>query len=281
MDMSTWQRSFRTWAQRQACAAAMVGAGLFAVACGLPPTEATIPTEARTQAVCLPGDGGGSPGCACSLNAQCAGHDEDTRLVVCDVPPGAMLGKCLSCTATSTMRPVGCACTTNSECATGLACNGRTCQALRSRGEYCFRDSDCGSDPLGTLRCLPTKSWCGPLEGDFYCDFNSDCLSGRCVAGACTPGGVEGPCMMDSDCKMGLLCSKIYSRCMEKQPDGKPCARNVECQNQCNSVSGICLLGKNGVLCSMSNPDGDCQTGFSCTDCGGTYTCRVPGGPCG
>jgi hypothetical protein len=44
------------------------------------------------------------------------------------------------------------------------------------------------------------------------------------------------------------------------------------------------LLGHSGVICTMANPagpDGDCQSGLSCTDCGGTFTCRTPGGPCG
>ena len=78
---------------------------------------------------------------------------------------------------------------------TGLVCNGRSCQPLRQRGEYCFRNSDCGSDMHGAMVCLPTKSWCGPLEGDYYCDFNSDCLSGRCLGGLCTPGGIAAPYM--------------------------------------------------------------------------------------
>lgn len=236
----------------------------------------------RSQGLCLPGDMGGDVGCGCTLNSQCTRFDEDTRLIVCDVPEGAAAGTCTDCLALgSGKRVVGCACASDTDCATGLACNGRTCQLKRARGEYCFRDSDCGTDMLGAMRCLPTKSWCGPLENDYYCDFNSDCISGKCQSGLCIPGGTSTPCRSDGDCRAPLVCSTVYGTCIDKQPDGKPCTRNAECQNQCNSFSGVCLQGKNGVICTPSNPDGDCESTLVCTDCGGSYTCRAAGGPCG
>lgn len=251
------------------------------VGCGVQ-DPGLLSVDSRRQGLCMPGDTGGDFGCGCTLNSQCNHFDDDTRLVVCDVPDGAMVGKCVDCVAYPACgRVVGCGCKADGDCGTGLKCNGRTCQPLRARGEYCFHDSDCGSDAMGAMRCLPTKSWCGPLDSDYYCDFNSDCISGKCVGGVCIPGGTSTACRDDMDCKSPLVCSKIYGRCVDKQPDGTPCARNAECQNQCNSFSGVCTLGKNGVICTMSNPDGDCATGLVCTDCGGTFTCRNPGGPCG
>jgi len=244
------------------------------------------PTASLRQGLCNPGDSGGDLGCGCTLNSQCNRFDDDTRLIVCDVPMGKSAGSCIDCLAKPAgARPIGCACTAKSDCATGLACNGRTCQLLRQRGEYCFRDSDCGSDANGSMICLPTKSWCGPLEGGNYCDFNSDCLSGRCVSGLCTPGGAAAPCTSDSDCTAPLLCHAVLGKCLDQQPDGEPCSRNAECKNQCNSFSGSCMLGKNGVICTPTNnpdgPHGDCMPGLECTNCGGSYTCRMPGGPCG
>jgi hypothetical protein len=241
----------------------------------------------RQQKLCMSGDSGGDFGCGCTLNSQCNQFDDDTRLVVCDVPDGGTVGACTDCVAKAAgMRPVGCACGATADCATGLSCNGRTCQPLRQRGEYCFRDSDCGSDSEGAMRCLGTKSWCGPLDGGNYCDFQSDCLSGKCESGLCTPGVAGGPCATDADCAAPLVCSSIFKECRDKQADGVPCGRSVECQNQCNSFSGLCTDGHSGVICTQTGnadgPDGDCDTGLACTDCGGgAFTCRVLGGPCG
>ena len=234
------------------------------------------------RAVCVPGDSGGDLGCGCTLNDQCSGFDDETRALVCDVPAmgGGKCTDCLALAAGAGARPVGCSCTTDSDCTTGLVCNGRTCQKLRSRGEFCVRDTDCGSDMLGAMGCLPTKSWCGPLPDGYYCDFQTDCLSGTCRAGSCTSGAAGSPCSLDTDCKGGLVCLTLPGLCGDKQADGLACKRNAECQNQCNSFSGLCTLGKAGTLCTLSNPDGDCVTGLSCIDCAGSYTCRPTGTPC-
>lgn len=157
-------------------------------------SEADIDT--LTEAVCVAGDQGGDLGCGCSLNSQCTGFDDETRLLLCDVASGASVGKCTDC-ASVTARPSGCACSVDADCATGLACNGRTCQALRKRGEFCVRDSDCGSDASGSMTCLPSKNWCGPLAVGSFCDFNLDCLSGICSVGKCSTGESGQPCSID------------------------------------------------------------------------------------
>ncbi len=262
----------------------VVALGLVGIlaGCGSPPEYGA--RMSQQELACLPG-GGGDLGCSCTLNSQCSNFDDDTRLIVCNVASGATSGSCFDCLAAAAgTRPVGCACTSDSDCDSSLKCNGRTCQPLRQRGEYCFHDSDCGSDMSGSMTCLPTKSWCGPLAGGHYCDYNTDCLSGRCYAGLCTPGSRGAPCASDSDCTAPQVCGEIQKICISPQPDGQPCMRNVECINQCNSFSGVCLLGQNGVICTLMNhagPNGDCESGLDCTDCGGSYTCRPPGGPCG
>jgi hypothetical protein len=77
-----------------------------------------------------------------------------------------------------------------------------------------------------------------------------------------------------------LVCNTASGTCGDKAADGQPCRRNSECQNQCNSFLGTCKLGSAGTVCTESNPDGDCASGLSCTDCGGGgRTCRV-GGSC-
>lgn len=240
-------------------------------------SEADI--DSLTEAVCVPGDQGGDLGCGCSLNSQCTGFDDETRLLLCDVAGGASLGKCTDCASLS-VRPSGCACSVDADCATGLVCNGRTCQALRKRGEFCVRDSDCGSDASGSMTCLPSKNWCGPLAVGSFCDFNLDCLSGICSVGKCSTGESGQPCAIDRNCKAGLVCNTVAGTCGSKLADGQPCLRNVECQNQCNSFSGTCKLGAVGTVCTTKNTDGDCASGLGCVDCGGgVNTCRT-GGSC-
>lgn len=259
---------------------ALGGGVLSGFGCGADPDAGGLePLGLLRQGLCMSGDAGGDFGCACTLNSQCTGFDDDARLIVCDVPMGGSVGKCLDCTATA-QRPVGCACSADTDCAAGTKCNGRTCQKLRDRGEFCVRDTDCGGDLAGPMTCLPTKSWCGPLADGYYCDFQSDCLSGTCRAGVCTSGGAGAPCAADGDCKSPYVCLTLAGTCGDKQPDGKACKRNAECENQCNSFSGLCTLGASGTLCTPANPDGDCATGLSCTECAGTYTCRTTGVPC-
>ncbi len=262
---------------------ALVAAGAAGAGCGADPAGGDPAFDPALgllrQGLCSPGDTGGDFGCGCTLNSQCSGFDDDARLIVCDVPAGGSVGKCLDCTATAA-RPIGCACSFDTDCAAGSKCNGRTCQKLRDRGEFCVRDSDCGADLSGPMNCLPTKSWCGPLADGYYCDFQSDCLSGTCRAGSCTSGAAGSPCSLDADCKSGLVCLTLPGLCGDKQADGVACKRNAECQNQCNSFSGLCTLGMAGTLCTLSNPDGDCATGLSCTDCAGSFTCRPTGVPC-
>jgi hypothetical protein len=246
-------------------------------ACGAGVSDGDIAT--LTEAVCVPGDKGGDFGCGCTLNNQCSGFDDETRLLLCDVPSGGSVGKCSDCLSLMA-RPSGCACTVDGDCATGLKCNGRTCQALRKRGEFCVRDSDCGSDATGSMTCLPSKNWCGPLPIASFCDFNLDCLSGICSLGRCSTGDSGQPCALDRNCKAGLICNTVAGTCGNKLADGQPCLRNTECQNQCNSFSGTCKLGTTGTVCTTANTDGDCATGLSCVDCGGgVKTCRT-GGMC-
>ncbi len=255
----------------------MVGMG---AGCAGAPDNGAVGT--RQSALCNPGNTGGDLGCGCTLNEQCNNFDNDTRLIVCDVPDGAAAGTCLDCTA-GAAHPVGCACAADAECATGLYCDVRSCQKLRVvRGDFCLLDSECGMDILGQMTCLPTKHWCGPLPDGSFCDFNSDCLSLTCNGlGVCSSGGSGFTCTKDADCKSPLVCSLVTFQCITPQADGAECTRNAECVNQCNSFSGQCLMGGFGTICTLSNPDSDCSTGFDCTMCGPTYTCRVPGGPCG
>lgn len=242
--------------------------------CAATPEDGVAPVGARPQAVPIGG--------ACTDNSDCDAFDNDTRLIICDVPAGAMAGTCIDCLAASP-RPVGCTCDTDGDCATGLRCSGgRTCQAPRARGEFCLFDADCGSDMVGAMRCLPTKSYCGPGPDGYFCDFDDDCVSNNCNGlGVCASGAAGDDCVDDTSCKGTTICSFVTYKCVEPQADGANCTRNKECQNQCNSFSGQCQLGSEGVACTTMNPGGDCSAGLLCTDCGGgAFTCRPMGSNC-
>ena len=58
------------------------------VGCGVQ-DPGLLSVDSRRQGLCMPGDTGGDFGCGCTLNSQCNHFDDDTRLVVCDVPDGA------------------------------------------------------------------------------------------------------------------------------------------------------------------------------------------------
>jgi hypothetical protein len=246
---------------------------LTSAGCGAVPEGAAGPVGARPQAVPIGG--------ACTDNTQCDAFDEDARLIICDVPAGMMAGTCVDCVAAAT-RPVGCACEIDGDCAAGTFCNGRTCQTKRTRGEFCLFDIDCGSDMSGAMRCLPTKSYCGPAVDGFFCDFDDDCLSNNCNdLGVCSSGAMGDDCAKDEDCKGTTICSFVTFKCVEPQADGTNCTRNKECQTRCNSFSGQCQDGTEGVACTSMNPDGDCAMGLLCTDCGGgAFTCRPMGSNC-
>lgn len=104
----------RSWAVFWA-ALAMTSLG----ACGAGVSDGDVAT--LTAAVCVPGDKGGDFGCGCTLNNQCTGFDDETRLLLCDVPSGGSVGKCSDCLSLMA-RPSGCACTVDGDCATGLKC---------------------------------------------------------------------------------------------------------------------------------------------------------------
>lgn len=266
----------------------LVGVLMLALsACGVDDRAAGQPVAGRAQAVtCNAGNAGGDLTCACTDNPQCNNFDDDTRLIICNVPTGGTVGTCYDCAALASGRPVGCYCSADADCATGSKCNGRTCQVLSARGEFCTRDTDCAADAMGATRCLPTKHWCGPLADTYPCDFGTDCTSGICSGlGVCTSGVMGTGCTKDSECATGTICYTLTATCVAPQPDGGYCLRNAECvNNQCNSFTGVCLIGTEGIPCTITGnaagANGDCQSPLLCTDCGGSYNCRPTGSLC-
>lgn len=248
--------------------------------------QVDTPSASHRQALCTANNGGGDLNCPCTDNDQCNGADNDTRNVICNVADGAMVGACFDCLALGG-RPVGCVCDADTDCASPAKCNGRTCQTLRARGEFCLFDSDCGSDAMGAMTCLPTKHFCGPLDIDYFCDFSSDCLSGLCSGlGVCTAGVSNTGCTRDKDCTAPNLCSSITAQCVPPAVDGTACRRNAECQGgHCNSFSGLCQPGDEGTPCTQTlnaaGPDGDCATNQFCTNCANNgFTCRPSASDC-
>lgn len=273
----------RSWRPAWAVALSLV---LFAAVSGCSGQDAAAPaTGSRKQAVCNAGNAGGDLNCPCTDNPQCTGYDDDTRVVICNVATGATVGACFDCNVAGA-RPVGCFCDADADCSAPAKCNGRTCQELRNRGDFCLFDGDCGTDATGAMTCLPTKSFCGPLDNDFFCDFASDCLSGICSSlGVCTAGQGNAGCTKDADCTAPLICSTITGACQNPGVAGDRCTRNAECTGMpCNSFNGVCQVGDEGVQCTTTGnsagADGDCSAGLLCTNCSGGFNCRPSGSNC-
>jgi hypothetical protein len=269
-------RSAVMWPIAQSCRPSLIGALgvalLVFAGCGASP-EDPAPAKRRQQ---VPIGG------ACTDNTDCDNFDDDTRLIICNVPAGMMAGVCYDCWAAAMNRPVGCFCSADAECAAPARCNGRTCQIPRARGEFCVHDTDCaGSDALGAIVCLPTKSYCGPGADGYFCDFDTDCVNNNCNdLGVCTSGMAGDDCTSDAKCKAPTnICYGITFKCIAPLPDGSLCTRDAECATSpCNSFSGQCMPGPAGTACTR---DGDCDMGLVCTDCGGgARTCRAPMSPC-
>jgi hypothetical protein len=175
-------------------------------------------------------------------------------------------------------RPSGCACTVDGDCATGLKCNGRTCQALRKRGEFCVRDSDCGSDATGSMTCLPSKNWCGPLPIASFCDFNLDCLSGICSLGRCSTGDSGQPCHSIATARPDSSAIPSLGPAATSSPTASRAFATPSVKTSATALAAPASWAPPERSARPITLDGDCATGLSCVDCGGgVKTCRTGG----
>lgn len=170
----------------------------------------------------------------------------------------------------------GYCCNDNAQCeAFLLQCDPETDSCLAA----CTLDSDC--DALGDYHC--DDGACEPdlLNGEQFCEADTECLSGYCdvISSICCDSGTC--CMADGDCG-SFACSDTYSCiedcagdsglcsdgyycdgsiCLPKAPNGSTCIESADCQSgYCDTVSGVCCDG--GDCCGDAT---ECDDGNDCT----------------
>jgi hypothetical protein len=143
----------------------------------------------------------------------------------------------------------------------------------RTSSSTCKSDGDCSSKGAG-YKCL-SGSCVAP--GD-QCTDATQCASGLCVQGACTPAcsstkpcptgyscdlakgvctGNPGPCTTDSQCASGLKC--VSQHCVDPCGPGGTCATGLVC------VDGGCVPDqKPQFVCDLEGTQDKCQTGSIC-----------------
>ena len=99
------------------------------------------------------------------------------------------------------------------------------------------------------------------------CTTGTNCLSGECSLGRCTPGGADAPCNSGSDCASGE-CTAGACAPGNAVGTGAPCALGAACLSG-SCVNGACEPGGQGKLCVVAT---DCLSGYSCT----AGACQAP-----
>ncbi len=186
----------------------------------------------------------------------CAG-DQD-----CAAPAVCTMGACT--------QPIGGACATNANCATGFCADGVCCDtACTESCKACSAakngdvDGTCGNvtsgtDPdaecAGVLNCGGGK--CQLANGQVCLD-GSECVSGNCVDGFCCNGPCSSACQACSTVKKGGgtngTCGNIA---VNTDPDDE-CVGAASCNG-----TGACALSPNGTTCNTGD---ECASGF-CVD---------------
>lgn len=162
---------------------------------------------------------------------------------------------------TTPTNPVGGACTTASNCNSGLVCDNNICKNP-PRGS-CSNDNQCTAGYLcsgGT--CLGA--------GGGTCTANEDCMGAfNCINNTCT----QTVCTSDTDCRAGYICNTITSTCTGGIGDS--CLDSTQCQFVtpfqigtlqggiafCSSQTHEC----GGVPGSVCKDDTECAYPFVCT----------------
>jgi hypothetical protein len=133
-------------------------------------------------------------------------------------------------------------CTVDKQCATGscvdYVCGGPRCAGL---GAPCESSGECCEGYCETYRvysldyhtCLPQ------LSDGSYCNYDRECVSGRCLDSRCASASCSERCSADADCCPGFYCSTWTSYgptwyCAAKLRGGDGCVSHSEClSNRC------------------------------------------------
>ena len=155
------------------------------------------------------------------------------------------------------------------ECASGLFCSPEhvdasgpalmcsACVSLPALGEPCQLSS--GQCAEGHF--CSTDQLCAASFGDGEsCVEDVECLSRFCHDATlrCDPAGqTDTSCVLDVDCRQGLVCDEATAACRSPSGNGEPCLRDLECtEAPCHLATGTCGLPV-GAPCGTSD---ECAT---------------------
>lgn len=158
-------------------------------------------------------------------------------------------------------RPEGAACSSDEQCAGGVACTTGRCNG-------CVDDSSCAQDELCAIKDVADQRYKAcvgmattPLGA--ACDYDAQCATGVCSDGACSE------CATDEDCDFGRRCNVAQNRppaarfwprlCGAgegKREKEESCTHNLDCQSyKCADFEASCT----GGFCSdVRLPCGTC-----------------------
>ncbi len=143
---------------------------------------------------------------------------------------------------------------------TAITCPAQTCNAQTP----CPQGQVCSS--AGTCTPAPLASTGGP------CTMGSQCLTGVCTSGVCSPGNAGAPCQAGSDCLSGT-CVEGSCGSGSAAGAGAACTSDAGClSGDCSG--GICQPGGQGTPCNTSS---DCRSTPTLLLCTGGF-CQPPPG---
>lgn len=192
----------------------------------------------------------GAGGCAspCGSDADCKIGNR------CDL--GAQPPACLA------KAPIGVACSSAGQCASGLCVDGRCCNAVC--GGQCDSCDLAGFQGLCTNLSLSDGRTGSPSCSPYLCRGTSTC---------------PGSCLVQAHCVAGSYCDSSGS-CRPKKADGLSCAAAVECLSGACADGVCCASGCTGECRRCQAGSGLCESSARGTDpaneCGG-YVCDGSG----
>ena len=136
-------------------------------------------------------------------------------------------------------------CSADSGCPSGTVCIGGVCK--KSDGGTCATDSDCASGFCAGGVCTPSNNNCG--GSGLVCAPNQVCIGGACK----TNNG--GACAMNGDCLSGLCWGGVC-----KKPDGAACQMSGECASGL-CAGGVCTASGCGAMGVVCAPGSICVAG--------------------
>ncbi len=207
-------------------------------------------------------------------------------------------------------------CSDGDPCTTGDACSGGSCVGTPLD---CSDANPCTDDGCSAGECFHTDN-SAPCDDGNPCSSGDRCAGGSCVSGACTgncpvtgkectqdlygacvcvddasPCGGAGP-WCDGECPAGSRCrldpSPNVCVCTPLpacgDAEGPACAGTCPSGSHCEAyveTSGTdCTCTADETPCERSPAPacgGACETGYTCTDAGGTCVCAAAQPPCG